>query len=175
MKKEESNIEEALKNKTIEEWEIIPPPGINEYAAVHILSFNNYNCSRNQEKPIFILTFKAYIYYYESSPFRALSFTLRNSYTISNHSKRTEVSNSSVKCIFDSSEISTKISLYNCESEVENEPELVESYNDFSFQKENGEEIELQFDQLDMSPEDAKSLSFIHDQKNSIALNILYF
>ena len=169
LKEQESSSEEELKNKTIEERGITPPPpGINEHAAVHILSFNNYNCSRNPEKQIFILTFRTYIYYYESSPFRSLSFTLRNSYTISRDSTKTEVSNSTVKCIFDSSEISTKISLYNCESEVENEPELVESYNDFRFQKENGEEIELSFEQLDMSPEAAKSLSFIHDQKNSI-------
>lgn len=115
------------------------PISINYYASIHILSFNYFRYFIISSRPI-LLQFNVIIYYKRYSPFPKISFTLR---IISTNLRNLQENQtySIATCFYKSIDHSTNITLYDCESETENIPNIVESLNDFKFQFENGTTI----------------------------------
>ena len=144
----------------VPEQTIPPPPNTNRQAAIHVLSYNNFNLVTQPIQPsrptvtMFTITFNINVYYYGYTPYRFITMTLKITTVILRGLQEGERvdKNATTTCEYNSFDNENNICLYDCNAETDVQPTNIQSYNDFKFKvSENAEPIEIKDSNGDLS------------------------
>ena len=114
------------------------PAGPKRNAAIHVLAYNSFVLTPPRPLvvvPVYTITYSVYIRYIGYTPFPYVSITLKITYRVLRGLQSEEKldTNATSLCTFNKNDATTQVALYDCEASSTEQPELIQSYNDFKF------------------------------------------